>query len=391
MLNQNYTAKLLDLEDVNITKVKNLESGVHIWIELPRADHVCPCCGAHTDRVHDYREQIVKDIPLGRTSYLHLRKRRYRCMRCGKRFAEKNSFLPRYYRATSRLIATVIQAFRNVLSAKEIASRYNISIPTALRYFDCVSFSRTKLPEVLSIDEFKGNAGGYKYQSILTDPEHKVILDILPNRFEGDLISYFRTFENRNEVKYFISDMNPHFRAVAAACFPKAKRIADRYHVTRMCIWAMENVRKKEQSKLSKEFRIYFKQSRRLLMKDIEKLTDEEMDKLALMFEIAPRLADAYRVKNDFLKVMHSGSSKIGKPALIDWLTQITQLDLPEFESCAKAYHNWFQEILNALDYPWSNGYTEGCNNKTKVIKRTCYGVRNFRRFRKRILFCAGR
>ena len=390
MLNQNYTAKLLDLEDVNITKVENFESGVHIWIELPRKKHTCPCCGAQTDRVHDYREQIVKDVPLGRTSYLHLRKRRYRCMECGKRFAEHNSFVPRYYRATSRLIATVIQAFRNVLSAKEIASRYNISIPTALRYFDCVSCSRMKLPEVLSIDEFKGNAGGFKYQSILTDPEHRVILDILPNRLEGDLVSYFRTFENRNEVKYFISDMNPHFRTVATACFPKAKRIADRYHVTRMCMWAMENVRKKEQKRLSKKFRIYFKRSRQLLMKEPKNLTEDEMDQLALMLEIAPRLADAYRVKNDFLKVMHSGSSEVGKPALIDWLTQITQLDLPEFEACSRAYHNWFQEILNSFDYPWTNGYTEGCNNKTKVIKRTCYGVRNFPRFRKRILFCSG-
>ena len=390
MLNEDYTAKLLDLEDVNITKLENYESGVHIWIELPRKKHICPCCGAQTDCIHDYREQIVKDVPMGRTSYLHLRKRRYRCTECGKRFAEKNAFVPRYYRATSRLIATVIQAFRNVLSAKEIASRYNISVPTALRYFDCVSCPRMKLPEVLSIDEFKGNAGRYKYQSILTDPEHKVILDILPNRFEGDLVSYFGTFENRNDVKYFISDMNPHFRAVASACFPNAKRIADKYHVTRMCIWAMENVRKKEQSKLSKRFRIYFKRSRQLMLKDPKKLTGDEMDRLALMLEIAPRLADAYRVKNYFLKVMHSNSSEEGKPALIDWLTQITQLDLPEFEACSRAYHNWFHEILNSFDYPWTNGYTEGCNNKTKVIKRTCYGVRNFARFRKRILFCAG-
>ncbi len=168
MLDQDYTAKLLDLEDVNITKVENFESGVHIWVELPRREHKCPCCGARTDRVHDYREQIVKDVPLGRTSYLHLRKRRYRCMECGKRFAEKNSFVPRYYRATSRLIAAVIQAFRNVLSAKEISSRYNISISTALRYFDCVSCSKRMLPKVLSIDEFKGNTGGGKNQSIFT-------------------------------------------------------------------------------------------------------------------------------------------------------------------------------------------------------------------------------
>ncbi|MBO5954248.1 MAG: transposase [Oscillospiraceae bacterium] len=26
--------------------------------------------------------------------------------------------------------------------------------------------------------------------------------------------------------------------------------------------------------------------------------------------------------------------------------------------------------------------------NKTKVLKRTCYGMRNFNNFRKRILFC---
>ena len=39
----------------------------------------------------------------------------------------------------------------------------------------------------------------------------------------------------------------------------------------------------------------------------------EEVEKLALMFEIAPRLADAYRLKNEFLKVIRSDSSKTGK------------------------------------------------------------------------------
>jgi len=37
-------------------------------------------------------------------------------------------------------------------------------------------------------------------------------------------------------------------------------------------------------------------------MKPMEKLSYEEMDKLTLMFEIAPRLADTYRPKNEFLK-----------------------------------------------------------------------------------------
>ena len=44
MLNQNYTAKLLNLEDVIITNVENIFEELHIYIELPRKKHTCPVC-----------------------------------------------------------------------------------------------------------------------------------------------------------------------------------------------------------------------------------------------------------------------------------------------------------------------------------------------------------
>ena len=387
MLNQDYTSKLLNLEDVIITNVENVDDQLHIYIELPRDKHVCPACGAVTDRIHDYRMQVIKDVPLARDTFLHLRKRRYRCD-CGKRFFEKNTFLPRYYRVTTRLVAEIMFAFKKVISAKEIGCRYNVSAVTAMRYFNLFNSKLTALPEVVSLDEFKGNSGGQKYNSIVVDPKNKTVLDILPNRFESDLVKYFSQFSNKNKVKYFICDMNTHFRQVANICFPQATIVADKYHVIRQVYWAMEKVRKNEQNKLSSQFRKYFKKSRNLLMKRTEKLTDEEMDRLALMFEIAPRLADAYRIKNEFLAVIRSKSSLEGKHKLVDWLYYVEVMDLPEFHDCTKAYHNWFQEILNSMDVPWTNGFIEGCNNKTKVLKRVSYGMRNFSHFRKRILFC---
>lgn len=387
MLSQDYTTKLLNLEDVIITGVENISDQLHISIELPRRKHVCPCCGAVTDRVHDYRMQTVKDVPLARDTFLHLRKRRYRCS-CGKRFFEKNTFLPRYYRVTSRLVAEIIFAFKKVVSAKEIGCRYNVSGMTAMRYFNLFNKKLTELPEVISLDEFKGNSGGQKYNSLIVDPKGKVVLDVLPNRFENDLIKYFSQFDSKNRVKYFVCDMNPHFRQVAKICFPQATIVADRYHVVRQVYWAMEKVRKNEQSNLSAHFRKYFKKSRNLLMKRPENLTESEMDQLSLMFEIAPRLADAYRLKNDFLTVIRSRSSVEGKQRLIDWIFSVELMELTEFHDCTKAYHNWFQEILNAMDVPWTNGYIEGCNNKTKVLKRVTYGMRNFNNLRKRILFC---
>ncbi|MBQ1772031.1 MAG: transposase, partial [Clostridia bacterium] len=47
--------------------------------------------------------------------------------------------------------------------------------------------------------------------------------------------------------------------------------------------------------------------------------------------------------------------------------------------------------ILNAFRCRYSNGFTEGCNNTIKVIKRTGYGYRNFENFRSRILMILNR
>ena len=387
MLMKDYTAEFLNLEDVIITKVENVSGQLHISIELPRRKHICPCCGAVTDRVHDYRMQVIKDVPMARDTFLHLRKRRYRCT-CGKRFFERNTFLPRYYRVTSRLVTEIIFAFKKVVSAKEIGCRFNVSGITAMRYFQYYNHKPTVLPEVISLDEFKGNSGGQKYNSIVADPSGRKVLDILPDRFENNLVKYFSQFKSKSNVKYFVCDMNPHFRQVAKICFPQATIVADKYHVIRQAYWAMERVRKNEQNKLPKRHRKYFKKSRHLLTKPMEKLTDDEMCQLALMFEIAPRLADAYRIKNEFLSVIRSKSAAEGKRTLADWLLSVEVMDLPEFHDCTKAYHNWFNEIINSLEVPWTNGFIEGCNNKTKVLKRTCYGMRNFNNFRKRIQFC---
>ena len=390
MLCENNTAKLLGLEDVIVKKVWEEADQRHIAIELPRRSHRCPVCGAQTDIIHDYREQRIRDIAsFGKLTVLHLRKRRYRCESCGKRFAEENSFLPRYHQTTSRLVTKVIDDFRGLRSAKQIADENGISVTTAFRYFGVVSYHCRSLPEVLSVDEFKGNAGGEKYQSILTDPKHQRILDILPNRKSVDLQAYFRKFSTRNSVKVVVMDMNRAYLEVAKACFPKAVVVIDKYHVTRQAIWAFENVRKTEQRKFSDERRKYFKRSRSLLMKHPSKLTEEEMDAVTIMLLASQRLREAYYLKNKFQEFMWSKSSEEGRKRLSAWILQAELANFPEFRACLTAVHNWAKYILNAFDYPYTNGYTEGCNNKTKVLKRICFGVRNFARFRNRILHCS--
>ena len=179
MLMTDYTSKLLNLEDVIITNVENTAEQLHIYLELPRTTHICPACGALTDSIHDYRMQIIKDVPLARDTFLHLRKRRYRCS-CGKRFYEKNTILPRYYRVTSRLVATILFSFKKLISAKEIGSRFNVSSVTAMRYFNLFNKKLTVLPEVISLDEFKGNSEDRSITALLQTPKKEQFLIYSP-------------------------------------------------------------------------------------------------------------------------------------------------------------------------------------------------------------------
>ncbi len=59
---------------------------------------------------------------------------------------------------------------------------------------------------------------------------------------------------------------------------------------------------------------------------------------------------------------------------------------LIEFKELLHILTNWREEILNYFDYPITNGFVEGKNNRIKTIKRMAYGYRNMNNFRLRIL-----
>lgn len=387
MLCKDYNTNILGLEDVILTQVEKFENEMFIYLTMKRKKHRCPNCEEETDKIHDYRKQLVKDLSCsGHTTYLVFKRRRYVCPVCGKRFREDVPFLPKYHRSTSRLMAKVISDFGRMTSVKEIGRQNNISPTTAVRYFSMVNYKCRSLPEVLSIDEFKGNAGGQRFQAIITDAKNHKVLDILPNRSSDTLSAYFRTFSTRKSVKYFVMDMNRAYLELARTCFPQATVVIDKYHVVRQAIWAFENVRKAEQCRFSDGRRKYFKRSRKLLLKHPDSLTDDERDQVAIMLLTSDRLQKAYNLKNKFQDFMHSKDKATATNALKKWVFLAEFCDLPEFKACLRAVHNWDQYILNAFDCSYTNAYTEGCNNKIKVLKRISYGVKNFSRFRNRIL-----
>lgn len=388
----NYTEDLLDLKDVIVTKVLNTGTEKHIWIELKRTAHTCPSCKTVTDEIHDYRTQPVKDLSLlGCHLILFLRKKRYVCPCCGKRIAEVNTFLPRYQRMTSRMRQYIISRFSQVRTASSIAEECSCSITTAIRLFGSVSYPKPNLPQVIAIDEFKGNAGGHKFQCILTNPKKRNLLDIIENRTLETLCCYFNQFDKgqKKNVKYIVMDMSGEFRSMAKSIFPEARIVVDKFHVCRLVTWALERTRIQAQKNFEPGRRKYYKKSRWILLKRENKLKEEEKQQLEVMLSLSEEIRNAYLLKEKFYKIMDSKDKETARQRLKEWNLYAGVVNLPEFNKVVTTLCNWSNEILEAFATGYSNGYTEGMNNKTKVLKRTCYGVRNFSRFRNRLLYIA--
>ena len=72
---------------------------------------------------------------------------------------------------------------------------------------------------------------------------------------------------------------------------------------------------------------------------------------------------------------------------LKEWYLYVSVSNLPEFNYCFETISRWHDSILNSFKVPYTNAYTEGVNNKVKVLKRNAFGLRNYNRLRSRILF----
>ena len=104
------------------------------------------------------------------------------------------------------------------------------------------------------------------------------------------------------------------------------------------------------------------------------------------MLSTSADLQSAHFLKEKFLEILDCEDRSSAKKLMIEWIDMAHYSNIPSFVNCSKTMFNWFSGILNSFDCSYTNGFTEGCNNKIKVLKRNAYGYRNFSRFRKRIL-----
>ena len=386
----NNITKLVGIKGIKLEKVEETEDKITIIGKCKKRTKTCPCCGSKKIEIHDHRHQNIRDLPYrDKQVILKIDARRFKCRQCNKRFTESKPFVSKHCQITTRLKRRVLDEFKNKISIKDIAKKYYISPKTVSNIIDTIEIKRLKLGEVLNIDEFKGDSGGEKYQTIIANSQNKKILDVLPTRKFDYLDKYFSQIpkKEKDKVKIFVSDMYRPYRDIKKKHFPNAKHLIDRYHFIRQVTWGFENTRIAESKKMKKQERRHFMRSKSLLAKPMIKLEEDEKIKVSIMLERNEEIRKAYLTKETFYNlVMKSENKEKAQRNIQGWIEYLLEDGSIKWRACLTAFKNWIDPISNSFDYEFTNGYVEGMNNKIKVLKRITFGMKNFKRFRNRIL-----
>ena len=382
------------LEEVIILKTEVRANQYIIHFEMPFKPHSCPCCKKETQRIHDYRMTKIKHLKFGeRMTTLFYRKRRYVCS-CGKRFAEQNPVVERYQRYSKEWNQMAQVRSVKGKTFKETAVQYGTSVSTIIRRFDCIIPQMMKgkklLPSVIAIDEFKGNADNQKFQLIIANAVTKEPIDILPNRKKATIEAYLSKYGAN--VKVVVMDMSHSFKAAVNKALGNPVIIADRFHFVRYMYWSMERVRIRVQADWNDYDRKKVKKKRFVFLKKSKDLSERDHWYLKRYFEFSHELKAAYELKEHFCRWFEAakvnGEEKLQQTirGLKRFYKKVEQANIPEFKRTIQTFKNWETEILNAFSFGYSNGFVEGLNNLTKVIKRNAFGFRRFDRLRAKIL-----
>ncbi len=123
-----------------------------------------------------------------------------------------------------------------------------------------------------------------------------------------------------------------------------------------------------------------------LLTRIPDTLDDEEQTYRERLCELCPDLATAYPLIQDFQTMLRERRVE----QLDDWLAQASACGVRELRRFALGLQQDYAAVRGALEYPWSQGQTEGQVNRLKQLKRQMYGRAKFDLLRLRVLHRSG-
>jgi len=161
-----------------------------------------------------------------------------------------------------------------------------------------------------------------------------------------------------------------------------ARLVIDRFHVARQYRDDFDDLRKQELRRLkktlpTKSYEQDCKGTLWLLRKNHATLDDDERVRLRRLLAHSELLHQAYTLREELTAIFNQRQTvPEAEQRLTAWVRKVQLSELDCFDGFIKTLSAHWQPILNYFADRVTSGFVEGLNNKIKVLKRRCYGIK---------------
>ena len=400
---QGWSELLLALPEFTLTDAYVDHDGGELFatVELPRDLQGCPRCGViELHRLHDYRRHTVRHLPVaGRATRVLWRKRLLACVEgCGTFVERTPSIAPGavWTRAAAR--AAVGMSAENI-PVNTIRKMFGVGWNTVMR---AVTVAADLVPDVcprrVGIDETVMVTGR------LTE-RHRVFLTALVC-LDSSLVVAVTQGRDRAGAAALLAGHAPNAEVIACDLFSGFKSaadtiegaviVADVFHLVRLALQALDEVRRRRQQEIhhrrGRKDDLLFK-LRRVLRVAQERLEPETWQKVVDRLTPADtddEVAAAWHAV-DLLRAMYAAPDRdTAHRRLVAFYEWAVDVDVAEITRLATTIDRWQEEVLAFFDTRATNAATESANVKIKNVRRAARGFRNPHNYSARILLHAG-
>lgn len=368
-------------------------------LHLQRRDStiVCPRCQTCCSRFNDSRPRCIRDLPIFEhpvVLWLHLR--RFECPGpdCHHRPWETNETFGARVKWTERLYQRVRAEFLGGCPSRELAQRYGLSERTVFRW----TFERSRggrprqLGRAIGIDDY-ARRKGHRYNTSVVDLDKGRPIATFKGRRADDVIAWFkrRPQAELKRVEVVVLDMSKTYASAIQQLFGESVQVIDRFHVVKLAVETLDEVLRSVQKQLAPEEAKALKKLRRRWLKSANQLNVDELIARYEWRRRFPQLREVIDWVQDLRMWFERKYEKPAREALLKLIERASQSAQEPLKRMAGTLTRWFEPIVHYIRNRYSNGRTEGFNNKIKLIQRMAYGLRNEHNRRKRIMAYCGK
>lgn len=381
---------VLGLPGYQITTIEIEDGKVRIVARYEGA-RACAHCGGTRLRSKGIYQRRLRHQDLGlRHSLLVVEAHKWHCLECGRQSRQRLPGILPWQRASEAFRQAIFQQHLDGINRSLLGRREGIGAATVERHFRhglARQFSEkhaSVCPTILGIDEhfFTRKKG---FATTLCDLRNHTIYDVVLGRSEASLEAYLQGLQGRDAVKVVCMDLSPTYRSVVKKYFPKARIVADRFHVIRLtnhhflaCWKEIDPVASRNRGLVS------------LMRRHRRHLQPQQKLKLQAYLTAQPALEPIYRFKQHLCYLLlkkHRTRKQCAAliPHLLRAIDQLRNAVFPYLVTLGETLHSWKDEIGCMWRFTRNNGITEGFHNKMETISRVAYGFRNFENYRQRV------